>query len=93
METIPRKLSIWACTYGYLTGNNVSIMAALQADGTKRAALLLRIKKAFPQVFTYLTTQPGRTCDEITRTFITSASYLTSDIELRVEDLSFEYRI
>ena len=63
-----------------------------KADETKRAALLLGIKEALPQVFIQLTTQPGMTYDELKRAVVASSTYLTSDFERRDEAVAFQSR-
>lgn len=60
-----------------------------KAEQSKRAALLLGIREALPQVFIKQTTQPGMTQGELKRAVIASSIYLMSDIERRDEAVAF----
>ena len=64
-----------------------------KAEETKRAALIIGIKEALPQVFIQLTTQPSMTYDELKRAVIASSTYLASDVERRGEAVAFQSKI
>ena len=60
--------------------DEVEALGKTKADETKRAALLLRIEEALPQVFIQLTTQPNE---------LASLICLTSGMERRDEAVAF----
>ena len=72
--------------------DEVEALGKTKADETKRAALLLRIEEALPQVFIQLTTQPGMAYDELERAVVASSTDLTSDVERLDIPVAFQSR-